>query len=349
MDNSSSNIIDIAKFVGISLVVFGHLPGGYYAYYFHMPFFFFISGITISYSNPIKKGLMVAFKTYKYIFVSYIAIGLISLAIRYIYNGNYGTPFGDGVIETLTMAFKSNFHNNQLFLVCWFLVCYVFAYILAAIVLYWSNIFDKSSVLVSTLIAFAIGSIGVTVFSDIYIETKFQLFNLLCQVFYASMFMILGKCYGLLIINKAANISVAIILTILISIVVTKTSLPIGMSWSKYPSGFMLSTLCALLSIVSCLWFCKKIHYLSVEKFNKSHNLMLHIGKASKHIMTYHLLVFVMLDLLAYSLGVWDMSKTSALNHFGGYVFLPLYVSLGVVVPYLAYSFANKIPNQVKA
>lgn len=348
MDNSSSNIIDIAKFVGISLVVFGHLPGGYYAYYFHMPFFFFISGITLSYSQPMKKGLAVVIKTYKYIFISYVVIGLASLAIKNIFGGNYGEPFGNGIIETINLAFRSNFHNNSLFLVCWFLVCYAFAYILSSVILYCSERLGKHFALVSSLIAILIGFIGVSIFSVTYTETKSQLFNLLCQVFYASMFMILGKNYGLFIINKITTNYIILIIATLASIVLTKISLPIGMSWSKYPSGFASSSLCALLSIILCLWFCKKAHYISVSRFIKYHNIMTNIGKSSKHIMAYHLLVFVMIDLIAYSVGVWDISKTSALNHFGGYVFLPMYVFLGVIIPYLASSYANKIPNLFK-
>ncbi|GFI47337.1 hypothetical protein IMSAGC019_02661 [Lachnospiraceae bacterium] len=47
MSNQRKDYLDIAKGIGIILVVWAHVEGSFYRYItqFHMPFFFFISGM----------------------------------------------------------------------------------------------------------------------------------------------------------------------------------------------------------------------------------------------------------------------------------------------------------------
>lgn len=345
--SETSKVIDFSKALGISLVVLGHLNGGYVVYYFHMPLFFFISGILIKYDHPLKRSAKVAMRTYKYALVSYLFIGVISLLLSKYIGGDYGVPFKDGLLGTIKYAFESNFHNNPLFLVCWFLICYSISYFLSSIIL---TVGEKEffKIKLSSVAALLIGSFSVLFLATQYKETSNQVYNISSQVLYSSMFMVLGRNYGVAIIERSNIKVVAIITIIFLSIAATKLSIPIGMSWSKYPSGFILSTITSLLCIIALLQSCNLI-YIQLKHVSKIFcDKIIDIGKYTRQIMTYHIMVFVFIDILFSIAGLWDMKNTTALTHFGGYAFLPVYVFLGVVIPYLASSYANKTPNLVK-
>lgn len=78
--------IDTAKGIGIILMVLGHIGLGSQVYSsiysFHMPLFFFISGLL--FSTPDKKKLI---KRCKAILIPYFSLGLIYLAISWVVSG----------------------------------------------------------------------------------------------------------------------------------------------------------------------------------------------------------------------------------------------------------------------
>ena len=78
--------IDTAKGIGIILMVLGHIGLGSYAYSsiysFHMPLFFFISGLL--FSAPDKRKLVKRCKT---ILIPYFSLGLVYLAVDWIVSG----------------------------------------------------------------------------------------------------------------------------------------------------------------------------------------------------------------------------------------------------------------------
>ncbi|EGM8927712.1 hypothetical protein ABGC58_003642 [Escherichia coli] len=343
LGSDTSKIIDFSKALGISLVVLGHLNGGYVVYYFHMPLFFFISGILIKYDQLFKRSTKVAIRTYKHALFSYLIIGLISLLLSRYIGGDYGTPFKEGVWETIKYAFHSNFHNNSLFLVCWFLICYSLSYILSSITL---MVGDKElfKIKLSSIISLMLGAFSILYLSAQFKETSNQIYNLSCQVLYASMFMILGRNYGLKIIEVAKIKHISIVIAIFLIIAATRISMPIGMSWSKYPSGFVLSTITSLLCIIALLQSCALIYFRTKTVASNVCNTIIDIGKYTRQIMTYHILVFVIIDISFSIFGLWDMKNTTALTHFGGYYFLPLYVLLGVLAPY----FVSKVKITLK-
>lgn len=72
--------IDWAKFVGIALVVYAHIPNasfGNFAFLFHMPFFFIISGYLYK-IRPLKEEIK---RSMKALLVPYLAYNLLLLII----------------------------------------------------------------------------------------------------------------------------------------------------------------------------------------------------------------------------------------------------------------------------
>lgn len=136
--------IDNAKFIGIFIVVLGHLPNPKvitdYIFSFHMPLFFFLSGITFSFKNEIFKNFVG--KISKSTIIPYVTFGFIT----YTYWLCIGRNFGRDALLNLPWyrpiigMFYSNgidnwlVHNTPLwFLTCLFITKIVF-YVLIKIV-----------------------------------------------------------------------------------------------------------------------------------------------------------------------------------------------------------------------
>ena len=87
--NKRDKVIDVAKGIGIILVILAHVLKGKnifvleVIYYFHMPLFFFISGLLSYYdkSNNFKEFLL---KKFKSIIIPYIVFSIISFIYSYV-------------------------------------------------------------------------------------------------------------------------------------------------------------------------------------------------------------------------------------------------------------------------
>ncbi|EEE3939100.1 hypothetical protein C7X69_24130, partial [Salmonella enterica subsp. enterica serovar Infantis] len=169
IDNFESKTIDIMKFIGIVFVAIGHYPGDYFnimsPYLFHMPLFFFIAGITLKKSNPIKKSIRVFLSIVKYSAITYIVTGLIAITLSKKFGIDLGYPFADGVLNTIIYALQQNFHNNPLFLVCWFLLAYCTSYFISSLVVSFvsNNTRSKLNPLLLTVISIAFGVIAIKI------------------------------------------------------------------------------------------------------------------------------------------------------------------------------------------
>ena len=128
--------IDNAKAIAIFFIVLGHqLPSGElcgYLYSFHVPLFFFLSGLTFSADKSPQKYLK---EKAKRILIPYFAFSLISIAIYYILNLIFhrgGLSLGQCLLGMLTgtRSTRLMLWNNPL----WFLPCLfvllIFAYII---------------------------------------------------------------------------------------------------------------------------------------------------------------------------------------------------------------------------
>ena len=128
------NWVDIAKGIGIILVVMGHaccpvLPHGI-IYSFHMPFFFFLSGLFIcrqcetNFYNYVKKN-------FRSLLVPYFYFNILSIIFYYVMSIIFHKELLLGSVQDnligiiVGMRFGCPYHH-----VLWFLPCLFFAKIL---------------------------------------------------------------------------------------------------------------------------------------------------------------------------------------------------------------------------
>ncbi|VTQ61976.1 Fucose 4-O-acetylase and related acetyltransferases [Campylobacter jejuni] len=322
--------ISYMKAIGIAFVVAGHYTSGFFnvmqPYLFHMPLFFFIGGITTK-EEPINFEWIkrLSKKLIPYIVITYLITGLFSVILNKSTGFYYGTPFGNGILSTLKLIYIKNFHNNSLFLVCWFLVAYYFSSILTRLSVTLSNT-SKFPREVLLLIGVPLGWFGCNLLPALHSSSHNQIFNILSQVSYGSMFMIVGFLLKNLTF-KLRNPVVAVILLMLIG-----TGVSLGyfkqsaMAWSNYPAGFMGTSIGAFLCIAIVV---------AVSNILSSNNysLLKYIGDQSKTIMSYHLSAFASINVFA--LYIFDFKNIDGVklnNAYNHYSFI-IYTIVGISVP----------------
>jgi fucose 4-O-acetylase-like acetyltransferase len=303
-----------------------------------MPLFFFIGGITIKDKNIIKSIIKISKTLIPYAIVTYGLIGFISYIINKSCGIYLGIPFQGGFIETIKGAFLNNFHNNPLFLVCWFLVAYYISYIITIVIAKVSSFFNNELVrkILILVIGISLGAASVNFFAVQYSESKNQIYNVLSQSTYASMFMLAGYSVGIQLIRKVGIVVSVISFSIVSWMVMSSLVKAPVLSWSQYDSGFAYTSTSAFLCILFYIYVSKCVASNGENKLTKF------IGRNTRSIMSYHLTIFVLIDIAFYQLGLWDIKNTSVFNHFviGGYGII--YVILSIIVPaYLSVCKSN--------
>lgn len=337
LSKEESTSLYLVKAIGITSVVFGHYVGFIKflnPYYFHIPLFFFIGGITLKDSFNARHLLKSVSSLLSYIITRYIIIGCLSIFLIYIGFSSLSDPFGNGVIESIIKAYTGNMHDNQLFLVAWFLVAYILALVVCTIVVSVSKSlpatdFFKTSLLIS--LSMLSGFLALNFFATEYQESHKQIYNLITQSMYGSMFMLVGYV-GKGFVFRAHSLIALLLLTILITMimVVYKTT-PMTMSWSQYNDGFFLSTFIALL-IIYCIFILSN----TFSKYTNEKSIIILIGKSTKSIMTWHLSVFILIDLI-FSVTVKSrpLASLGPFEHFHNKFSIATYTFAGVLIPAL--------------
>ena len=135
--------IDSAKGIGLLLVVIGHLPiplVPVWIYTFHMPLFFFLSGVVFSG----KKYTFIEFlkKKVKSLVIPYFSLGLVIYFFYVIVNGIVGKE--NGLYGSNSEMFVQLLKQEH-FWTIWFLACLF----LVEIIYYWINYLfaDKKAVI----------------------------------------------------------------------------------------------------------------------------------------------------------------------------------------------------------
>ena len=123
-DSSRNQIIDIAKGIGILLVVYGHcgLPfSGSLILYFHMPLFFFLSGWTFKENDTVKDFIV---KRIRRLYLPFVLINAFFLFLNPILFAMGFEKNMFGFTEILTNAAKIiSFQNSEpIVSQCWYLL-----------------------------------------------------------------------------------------------------------------------------------------------------------------------------------------------------------------------------------
>ena len=344
-----SLFIDYAKALGIMAVVLGHLPNVpmntftfFNPYMYHMPLFFFIGGMLFKPGKPLKVVSIKLLKEYiLYTAIVFILIGLISIVSSKLFLVNLSNPFSGGIISSVKDAFANNMHNNKLFLVAWFLVAYAIVYFTSNIITTITKVLMKDERYAYIIISFISGVLAIVFLPDLYASTKSQIINLLCQVlvgmmFYASGYLI--KNIEFKIINTYGFMFCFSVVVFLVKLGVLSM---LVMSWSSYPNGVIVSLIGAYCGIYCVLYFAKLLSYTEANKFIKL------IGSSSKSIMSWHLVIFMLLDIALSKMGYFDIAKYTAKGYkvYNNQNFWLLYVFAGLIIPVVS----NKLYSQLKS
>lgn len=323
--------IDYAKAIGIILVLIGHYPNNimnyFQPYIFHMPLFFFIGGMLFNPSKSFKsifKDILI--KYYLYIVVVYLFLAGCNMVLNHF----FGTPtrqlFGNGFVDTIVVILNNNFHNNGFFLVGWFLLAFSFVYLFCSIILKSITRFAPSAVPLLAFLCVGLSYVAIKYFAVQYQADRFLVYNLLCQTLLGSSFYIMGFLLRG-VIFRVGNI---MLLTLLMLGFVTLSDSglisPLGMAWSLYPKGYAVAMLGALLGIVVTF------SLATVFSLAAKSNYFAMIGRNSKSVMCFHLLVFSLVDCLASSIGIFTIDKTELFTRYMSSYSFAIYMVLGLVV-----------------
>lgn len=163
--------IDIAKGIGIILIVLGHvLKNGFlrqYSYSFHVPLFFFLSGLTYKFKNDkkIKKKII-------RIYIPYIVFSIISILVFFLLGKivarKMNIEFMDGTIKANIIGMLYANSRNGLMkwnTPLWFLPCLLVVYLIAN---YLESIFKKYGEKIRII------SICISIIFTWYISTYFR-------------------------------------------------------------------------------------------------------------------------------------------------------------------------------
>lgn len=339
MDSKSIKIINIARGLGIIMVVFAHVPGQplntFSPYIFHMPLFFFIGGLCFNAEKSYKQiSLSVIKKHIPYIVYTYVITGLICLFLWEKYAFSAGQPFADSLTGTISLAYKNNMHNNQIFLVAWFLIAYSIVSLIYPFLIKFLKekkliIFSTSAILMVAMYKIA----GQGPVSPQYINISLQV--AVGGFFYCSGWIMRNK------INTFRNVW-AFFLVSIVMIFLTQTGQVVNfsMAWGVYPTGLLLQIVGCIAGIYATMFFSNLSQDSSILS-----KLISDIGIESRVIMSYHLTFFSLLSIyFSVTLGVTVSMQSPYITPYTWYA----YTIIGIMAPYLSIKTFRALRDKIK-
>lgn len=252
--------IDIAKGIGIILVVVGHLTDSEFQsfiYLFHMPLFFFLSGLLFHYSdNYIQK------KTKQFV-IPFLAFSIITFPIKYI----------ERSILQGAMFFNVSYLSLQFYNIpLWFCISlYTISCIYFLLVKYCKNL----SLLFVLLLFFSFGGLVLS-----YYKVFLPLY--LSQTLLAIPFYVMGH-YSSKIKNTNSLFIISIIILIYAQIIHVSTNIS-GLIVNHNPILFFLPALSGIYLII----YTSKIIENNIPNNNIKEYLLSFLGRNSLYIFALH-------------------------------------------------------------
>lgn len=351
ISNTDSLVLDYVKALGIIAVVIGHYPGDPFTflkpYVYHMPLFFFLGGLLLNTRRSVAShALGIVKKHLFYIAAVYVLIALVFAILHQLYPIAYTSMWRGSLLDSVLYPIEQSFHGGSYFFVGWFLFAYAIASLLCfLVVLLLDKTIRHTSVHYSLVLSAALlmGLLGMDVIAPLYQANKIFYYNLLSQVLVGSSFFLLGYCAKGFIFKLAGLYSFVGSFVFLYLMQQYDALQPLVIAWSKYSLGFARQTLTALAGIVAIFSIAKILaHYQNMAALKK-------IGQHSKPIMSYHILAFVLLDIVFSWLGLWDLHHTKALNHYYSPFTWPIYIGLGVAIPMLLHNLFTRAKRNLPA
>lgn len=254
MKEKHLNWIDLAKGIGIILVLIGHskfLPITLknYIYSFHMPLFFILSGYVFSNKYNFKDFLKKKVKTILFPYLFFFVIYFLFFSFKDLYLGVHH------IFNNFIGLF---FQLNGYVYAIWFLICLFFT----QIIFYFVIMLTKNNLLKICVISLCIAITGIIYFKMINAHLIWQL-----QILFTSIpFFALGyllKTTNLL--NRMHNIlypTFFVVLSIILFLIKTKYFIPYTSLTSNVYGNFIVFYLLAISSSLYIMLFSKHISTL---------------------------------------------------------------------------------------
>lgn len=279
--------IDVAKAIGIILVVIGHAltPKTYIhriIYQFHMPLFFMISGYLF---NESKINKLTFLKKVKSLYVPYISVNLIAIILL-----SFNTLNIKKIILVLLMVEKHDIFGATWFLASLFyisIMMYIIYSILISLKLEKNNYIYIIIIILFTMLGFLIP-----------VKSHHIFVTLLGMAYYISGYLLkkinfIDKIINLKISKKIFIIIICFILLIIIS----------PKNYVSFSKGIYASPVLTLISSISgCLLV------IIISKLLSKNMFLNYIGKRSIDIMIWHFVAFKIVTLIQISIYKLDFS-----------------------------------------
>lgn len=288
MNEKRLNSIDIAKGIGIILVVVGHTstPLGIskIIYQFHMPFFFILSGFFYK-DNYFKAPLVFLLGSLKRLYVPFVINGLrlffIGLLLSYLILGFTGFSILGGLkyILLIILGLNSPQFGGGAF---WFLRALFIVRFLYFFIILFSNKIENSSL--KNFIIF----VYVFVFLIIGYRTQFP--YTISSTFIALFFYYVGNLYAKN--QKYIKMNVFLLIPAIAIVICSSYINTVDLAYNTYTyfSLFLLTSICGSYTI------------LFVSEKIKQNYILEYVGKKSLSIMIFHFFSFVTINLVIVSL-----------------------------------------------
>jgi len=283
--------VDVAKGLGIILVIIGHSGNefaGHYFFWFHMPLFFILSGYTFKEISNKRKLISWIKRRFLQLMVPYISFGLlIILAINFdrIISGNFGIV--DFLIECLKLGYGGEKIGGA-FAVFWFITCLLVTQVVfASITLFFKSI--KTQIAIVSLL-FIIGHIQSIFLTDRLFPLPWNFDVALVSTFYFAVGFYFKKMSGVKLFSnvKYGLISVLLLFLLVIGDILNVFSYSLDMKKHFYHNLFFD----AIIPLIISAFICFISYHLVRLRFSNALNWL---GLISLPIMYLHFPINVIL------------------------------------------------------
>lgn len=330
--NHRNRILDITKGIAIILVVIGHSGIEIHVrdaiYFFHMPLFFFVSGVLF---HP-QNGILGVISRFKRLYIPFVKYSLLLLFLSpflydYLISHTHLTSYEEW-ISSIFRIITFRFGSVDLLVQYWFLPVLFYIYLLATILT--SFIQHKILLLLIVLPGYFIGyeltlSIGIGTLDY-------------TRIMYDSVFFILGHVCADLINGEKERLRHYYSVICIIGVT---TILVFSMHANNVFNNAILYFIVAIVGIAGTISFSTMI-----RRFYPS-ELFAYLGKNTMTIYTWHVLVFKLVELVLSKMGLTKMSHGFYGKYSSNDYFL-LYILCGVTIPIGLKVVYNIVYNNVR-
>lgn len=280
--------IDIAKGIGIILVIIGHWISNddvvKIIYAVHMPLFFILSGIVMKEKKQFtlkeliynERKLIVSYVFWTIIFMMYDFI------MRAIIQG-----------EGLSRIIKDIFYIISMWgnSVLWFLVTLVFAKVVTYI---WITVCKSKIIQIGVMLTIFIISSYIVVYIDLWRDSKsfytllYYVIGSILRVFQASFFLNVGICLKSVVkyirkMNKGATLAIGTLLLVAIIFISSCADKRVDMHYMLWGDNVFLSLIVAIAGAIGILLVCQNLKQLKMTQ-----KILTWFGINSLFLMTIH-------------------------------------------------------------